>query len=163
MVTAELTSQNSVERMVTAELTSKNSVERMVPAELTSKKPAEPTSKATEQLATPAAAVSAPTAGLSKAKAVKDLVQSGFVDEQVVATVVDKHTAADGSIDLDACVVELTALSDLEWDEMLDDLAEMGFESDRDLNKKLLIENAGSLNQTVKSLVQLANKPRDLD
>jgi len=34
---------------------------------------------------------------------------------------------------------------------MLDDLEEMGF-YDRSLNKKLLVETAGSLNQTVKQL-----------
>jgi len=131
------------------------SVERVVAAELTS--------KATDPFPAPVAAASAPSAELIKAKAVEDLAHMGFVDQQLVATVVDKYTAADGSIDLDACIVELNALTDLEWDDMLDDLAEMGFETNRELNKKLLIENSGSLNQTVKSLVQLANKSRELN
>jgi hypothetical protein len=40
----------------------------------------------------------------------------------------------------------------------------MGFEpSDRELHKKLLIQNSGSINMTVKSLVKLANMPRKLD
>jgi hypothetical protein len=126
------------------------SVERTTAAEM----------KTNDPFPATAAAPSAPPAEVLKAKAVEVLAQGGFVDPELVATVIHKHTAADGSVNLDACIVELTALADLEWDEMLDDLAEMGFESDRELNKKLLIQNAGSINQTVKSLVQLTNKPR---
>ena len=39
-----------------------------------------------------------------------------------------------------------------EWDDMLDDLTEMGF-NDRSLNQRLLVQHSGSIKQTVKELV----------
>jgi len=45
---------------------------------------------------------------------------------------------------------ELTELA--EWDSMLDDLDEMGF-NDRSRNKNVLVANNGSINQTVKALL----------
>ena len=100
-----------------------------------------------------AEATSTPPVEVVKTKALDDLAQMGFEDEQLNASVIDKHMTSDGSLDLDKCVAELTDLADLEWDEMLDDLAEMGFE-DRCLNKQLLVQNSGSLKKTVKTLVK---------
>jgi len=88
------------------------------------------------------------------------LAEMGFVDEELVKRVIGLHGP-----NLEKCVAELASLqegsksddSGSEWDNMLDDLNEMGF-SDRDLNKKLLAENNGSMNQTVKTLV--AHPPR---
>jgi hypothetical protein len=154
------------------------SVERMVPAERASKaagssnaatepvkatEPSKPIDPFPFAVTPPAAEPTESPAEIRKA-AIEGLAMAGFIDQDLVSTVVDKHTSADGRIDLDKCINELSALADLEWDEMLDDLAEMGFEpSDRELHKKLLIQNSGSINMTVKSLVKLANMPRKLD
>ena len=84
----------------------------------------------------------------------------GLDDKELSASVVAKHRRAEeGTVELGKCVEDLHVLADLEWDSMLDDLQEMGFE-DRSLNKKLLAEAAGSLKQAVKRLVR---HPQELD
>jgi len=73
----------------------------------------------------------------------------GFTDEALLNSVLDKHGPK-----LEECVQELASLS--EWDVLLSDLEEMGF-SDRERNRKLLVQHAGSLKKTVKDLVADAN------
>jgi len=70
----------------------------------------------------------------------------GFTDSAMVEAVLNKHGA-----DLDACASDLAQAS--EWDSLLDDLAEMGFEN-RDLNKALMLRHDGNLKRTVKALVE---------
>ena len=53
--------------------------------------------------------------------------------------------------DLDLCASDLAQAS--EWDSLLEDLAEMGFEN-RDLNKALMLRHNGNLKRTVKALVE---------
>ena len=70
----------------------------------------------------------------------------GFVDASMVEVVLAKHGA-----DLDACARDLAAAT--EWDSLLDDLAEMGFEQ-RELNRTLLLKHDGNVKRTVKALVE---------
>jgi len=70
----------------------------------------------------------------------------GFRDASMVQIVIEKHGA-----DLDACARDLAAAT--EWDSLLDDLAEMGFEH-RDLNRTLLLKHDGNVKRTVKALVE---------
>jgi len=69
----------------------------------------------------------------------------GFTDRKLVASVIRKV-----GLDVDACAHELVSLS--EYDTMLSDLEEMGF-NDRERNQQLLVENSGSIKKTVKSLI----------
>lgn len=69
----------------------------------------------------------------------------GFADKALIETVIEKNGP-----DLVSCARDLISLN--EWDSMLDELAEMGFE-DRHLNKKLMVKNNGSIKRTVKDLV----------
>jgi len=72
----------------------------------------------------------------------------GFSDRSLIKSVIGKV-----GLDVEACADKLVALSESgEWDAMLSDLEEMGF-NDRELNQKLLVENAGSIKKTVKTLV----------
>jgi next-to-BRCA1 protein 1 len=73
-----------------------------------------------------------------------ELLEMGF-DSELVATVLEKHGA-----DLEACTRALVQLC--EWDSMLADLEEMGFE-DAALNKKLMVKHNGSVKNTVKDLI----------
>jgi len=70
----------------------------------------------------------------------------GFTDAALIEVALSKHGP-----DLDACASDLAQAS--EWDSLLDDLAEMGFEN-RDLNKALMLRHDGNLKRTVKSLVE---------
>ena len=135
-------------------------------AEATTKlKEAEAARKAAEA----AEAVQAATRDASALKevAAAELAAMGFEDAELVRGVVDKNTGAEG-VNLERCVTALTALSEVEWDTMLDDLAEMGFD-DRALNKKMLVMSDGSINKTVKQLVntketkEAAKQPMELD
>merc|ERR1719265_1119453 len=135
-------------------------------AEATTKlKEAEAARKAAEA----AEAVQAATRDASALKevAATELAAMGFEDAELVRGVVDKNTGAEG-VNLERCVTALTALSEVEWDTMLDDLAEMGFD-DRALNKKMLVMSDGSINKTVKQLVntketkEAAKQPMELD
>jgi len=74
------------------------------------------------------------------------LASMGFTDKAMVEAALHKHGA-----DLDACASDLALAS--EWDSLLDDLAEMGFEN-RDLNKALMLRHDGNLKRTVKALVE---------
>lgn len=92
--------------------------------------------------AAPSPAVSPVTAEAVKAA----LGAMGFTDTPMVEAVVSKHGA-----DLEACARDLAAAS--EWDSLLDDLAEMGFE-DAELNKRLMLKHNGNVKRTVKELVE---------
>merc|ERR1719460_111659 len=61
----------------------------------------------------------------------------GFTNGALLDVVLAKHGA-----DLDACARDLAAAS--EWDSLLDDLMEMGFEN-RDLNKTLMLKHNGNV------------------
>jgi len=75
-----------------------------------------------------------------------DMLQSmGFPDRGLIKIVINKM-----GLDVEACAHELVSLS--EWDAMLSDLEEMGF-NNRERNKELLVENSGSIKKTVKTLV----------
>lgn len=82
--------------------------------------------------------------GASKVKA--SLKSMGFLDDTIIEAVVAKH-----GDDIDSCATDLAAAS--EWDSLLDDLAEMGFE-DRELNKTLMLKNHGNIKRTVKDLIE---------
>merc|ERR1719488_252080 len=69
----------------------------------------------------------------------------GFLDDTMIAAVIAKHGE-----DVDACATDLAAAS--EWESLLDDLTEMGFEN-RELNKTLMMRNNGNIKRTVKDLV----------
>merc|ERR1712224_264102 len=70
----------------------------------------------------------------------------GFLDEVMLEAVVAKH-----GDDIDACATDLAKAS--EWDGLLDDLIEMGFD-DRERNKVLMLKNNGNIKRTVKDLVE---------
>merc|ERR1719335_149739 len=74
------------------------------------------------------------------------LAAMGFSDGALVDVAVGKHGA-----DLEACARDLAAAT--EWDNLLDDLAEMGFHN-RELNKTLMLKHDGNLKRTVKELVE---------
>ena len=74
------------------------------------------------------------------------LASMGFVDKPMVDLVLDKNGA-----DLEACARDLAAAT--EWDALLDDLQEMGFEN-RELNKTLMLKHAGNVKRTVRELVE---------
>jgi len=85
-------------------------------------------------------------AGLGDEEKLAETLQSmGFTDRKLVASVIRKV-----GLDVDACAHELVSLS--EYDTMLSDLEEMGF-NDRERNQQLLVENSGSIKKTVKSLI----------
>jgi len=104
---------------------------------------AQPEKMAVEAQPTPDLVSPPPLTGLALVKA--SLHSMGFVDPTMVEGVLTKN-----GDDLDACVRDLAAAS--EWDSLLDDLAEMGFE-DRELNKTLMLKNSGNVKRTVKDLV----------
>jgi hypothetical protein len=90
---------------------------------------------------------SAPEEPLSSASRVKAALKAtGFLDDTMIDAVVAKHGE-----DLDACATDLAKLS--EWDSLLNDLAEMGFEN-RELNKTLMLKHGGNIKRTVKALVE---------
>merc|ERR1712063_64761 len=68
----------------------------------------------------------------------------GFPDRSLIVSVIKKV-----GLDVEACAHELVSLS--EWDVMLSDLEEMGF-NDRERNKELLVENSGSITKTEPSV-----------
>lgn len=74
------------------------------------------------------------------------LATMGFTDATMVDVAITKHGA-----DLDACASDLALAT--EWDSLLDDLAEMGFQN-RELNKTLMLRHDGNLKRTVKALVE---------
>uniref|UniRef100_A0A7S2GC60 UBA domain-containing protein n=1 Tax=Haptolina brevifila TaxID=156173 RepID=A0A7S2GC60_9EUKA len=97
--------------------------------------------------AQPEAAPPAAEEALSGVARVKAALKAmGFIDDTMLDAVVAKHGE-----DLDACATDLTAAS--EWDSLLEDLAEMGFEN-RELNKMLMLKNNGNIKRTVKDLVE---------
>ena len=82
----------------------------------------------------------------------------GF-DPKSVDLVLEKNNGVyPASALLEAATCDLVQLS--EWDEMLSDLEEMGFD-DRELNTRLIMKNNGSVKRTVKDLV--ADAPPDGD
>merc|ERR1719399_738698 len=85
-----------------------------------------------------------PLTGVELVKA--SLKAMGFLDDTMIEAVVSKHGE-----DVDACATDLAAAS--EWEALLDDLAEMGFEN-RELNKTLMLKNNGNIKRTVKDLVE---------
>jgi len=96
---------------------------------------------------TPPPASPPPAPPLGGADLVKaSLKAMGFLDDTMIETALAKHGE-----DLDACATALAAVS--EWDSLLDDLAEMGFE-DRELNKTLMLKNDGNIKRTVKDLIE---------
>jgi len=96
---------------------------------------------------TPPPASPPPAPPLDGADLVKaSLKAMGFLDDTMIETALAKHGE-----DLEACATALAAAS--EWDSLLDDLAEMGFE-DRELNKTLMLKNDGNIKRTVKALVE---------
>lgn len=85
-----------------------------------------------------------PPAGISATVAAQ-LGAMGFTDEETVRLVIQRNHA-----ELEACARDLASLS--EWEHIVDDLAEMGFE-DRSLNMEVLLRHDGSLKGAVKELV----------
>jgi len=82
-----------------------------------------------------------------KADAIKAALRSmGFVDEGLLEIVLAKHGA-----ELEPCARDLSAA--LEWDTMLDDLSEMGFE-DRERNKRIMLKHDGNMKRAVRELVE---------
>mmetsp|Transcript_40300 Transcript_40300/g.99905 ORF Transcript_40300/g.99905 Transcript_40300/m.99905 type:complete len:654 (-) Transcript_40300:130-2091(-) len=77
------------------------------------------------------------------------LMQMGFEDK-LVQLVMEKNSAIPFTEQIETCTRDLIQLS--EWDSMLDDLEEMGF-ANREMNKRLLVKNDGSVKRTVKDLV----------
>ncbi|KAL3898747.1 MAG: hypothetical protein SGPRY_012779 [Prymnesium sp.] len=77
------------------------------------------------------------------------LMHMGF-DAKSVDLIMEKNADSTTDTLLEACTRGLLQLS--EWQASLDDLEEMGF-GDRDLNKRLMVENEGSVKRTVKALV----------
>jgi len=75
-----------------------------------------------------------------------DLLAMGFKD-----TVMNEAAIATHGDDIEACTRALAAAS--EWDSLLDDLVEMGF-TNLELNKTLMLKNAGNVKRTVKDLVE---------
>lgn len=75
-----------------------------------------------------------------------ELNAMGFVEPSLVAVVLEKHGA-----DVAACARDLAAST--EWEKLLDDLAEMGFEN-RTLNKTLMLKHDGNVKRTVRELVE---------
>jgi len=74
------------------------------------------------------------------------LMAMGFKD-----TVMNEAAIATHGDDIEACARALAAAS--EWDSLLDDLVEMGF-TNLELNKTLMLKNAGNVKRTVKDLVE---------
>jgi len=86
----------------------------------------------------------------SEVDVVTQLLAMGF-DAKSVDLVLEKHLGVHPLSEmLEACTRDLVQLS--EWDSMLSDLEEMGFD-DRDKNTRLMIKNDGSVKRTVKDLV----------
>jgi len=76
----------------------------------------------------------------------------GYADQALLKEVIAKNTDQDqGAIDLSECVHDLTLLA--EWDYLLDDLDEMGFEN-REVNRSLLLHNKGNIKKVVHELVK---------
>jgi len=90
-------------------------------------------------------------------KLIATLESMGFFDRALIKSIIARV-----GLDVEAVSHELVSLAEQadqsfsdkgeEWDAMLSDLEEMGF-NDRALNQKLLAENAGSIKKTVKTLV----------
>jgi len=74
------------------------------------------------------------------------LTEMGFEDATMIETAIHKNGP-----DLEACARDLAAAT--EWDNLLEDLAEMGF-ANRELNKSLMLQHNGNLKRTVKALVE---------
>jgi len=114
-----------------------------------------------EDVAPPPPAAEAPTAGASTADGgtptsaadvATTLMTMGF-EPKSVELVLEKHLGVEPESNLlEACTRELVQLS--EWDSMLSDLEEMGFD-DREKNTRLMIKNDGSVKRTVKDLVSM--------
>jgi len=74
------------------------------------------------------------------------LASMGFTDASMVATAIEKN-----GVDIEACARDLAAAN--EWEALLDDLAEMGFEN-RELNMTLMLKHSGNVKRTVRELVE---------
>jgi len=90
----------------------------------------------------------------SESDVATELMKMGFEPKSVELVLEKNGNAASPAALLEACTGDLVQLS--EWDSMLSDLEEMGFEN-RDLNKRLMVKNNGSVKRTVKDLVADAN------
>lgn len=80
-----------------------------------------------------------------KREAAAELLSMGFADVEVIEHVIEKNGP-----DVEACARDLVVAS--EWDSLLSDLHDMGFEN-RSLNKKLMVKHNGSVKRTVRDLV----------
>merc|ERR1719488_286642 len=87
-----------------------------------------------------------PIAGPSSEGVRSALAAMGFSDKSLIELIIATHGE-----DVEACARALAAAS--EWAHLLDDLEEMGF-SDRELNKSLMLKNAGNMKRTVRDLVE---------
>jgi len=94
--------------------------------------------------AQPAAEAAEALSGVDQIKA--SLKAMGFLDEVMLEAAITKHGE-----DIDACATDLAKAS--EWDGLLDDLVEMGFD-DRERNKVLMLKNNGNIKRTVKDLIE---------
>lgn len=121
-------------------------------------------SKATDEATSSGKAVSTPTSEaavtdgatneqmppLGEEEVATELMKMGF-EPGDVNLVIEKNVAVQPPTQLlEECTRTLVRLS--EWEPLLSDLEEMGF-SDRELNKKLMVKNDGSVKRTVKDLV----------
>merc|ERR1712146_748052 len=88
----------------------------------------------------------APIAGPSSEGVRSALAAMGFSDKSLIELIIATHGE-----DVEACARALAAAS--EWAHLLDDLEEMGF-ANRELNKSLLLKNAGNMKRTVRDLVE---------
>merc|ERR1712070_463181 len=78
-----------------------------------------------------------------------ELVAMGYDDTALLQEVVSKSEQENnGTACLSDCVHDLTLLN--EWDYLLDDLSEMGFEN-REVNRSLLLHNKGNLRHLCRS------------
>jgi len=84
--------------------------------------------------------------GDTPAGVMASLLAMGFKD-----TVMNEAAIATHGEDIEACARALAAAT--EWDSLLDDLVEMGF-TNLELNKTLMLKNAGNVKRTVKDLVE---------
>lgn len=82
-----------------------------------------------------------------------ELLSMGF-EQKSVELVLEKNRELPSAELLEACTRDLVQLS--EWDSMLIDLEEMGFDN-RELNTRLMVKNNGSVKRTVKDLVTDGN------
>merc|ERR1712146_650816 len=82
-----------------------------------------------------------------------ELMAMGYDDTALLQEVVSKSEQENaGKACLSDCVHDLTLVN--EWDYLLDDLSEMGFEN-REVNRSLLLHNKGNIKRVVHELVKV--------